>query len=69
MEDGGGGEHGGGESRRNDDVVVHGWLISRDEEGVRLAEVDVERRIGVLEGVRSFHLHQQQCMPLNPYVQ
>lgn len=58
-------QHLGGESCSDNNVVVLGWLISSDQHGVSLPQMNVKWVISVLESVCSFHLNKHHLMPLD----
>lgn len=68
-ENGGGGKNRGGEARGNDDVEVLSGLIRRDENGIRLADMNVKGREFGLEGVGSFNFNHLQSVALNSEVE
>lgn len=65
----GGSEDPRSETSGNDDVVVLSWLVCRDEHGVRLADMNIERGVSCLKGVCSLHLYKLQLVTLNPEVE
>ena len=61
-------ENTGGEAGGDDNEVVPRGLVGCDQDGARLPQVEVQRRVRVLQSVRAFHLHQQHLVPLYPKI-
>lgn len=61
-------EYSSGESRRDNYVVILDRLVSRDQHRIGLPEMDVEWRISVLEGMRSFYFYKFQWVSLDSEV-
>lgn len=68
MKDGSCCEYSSGESSRDNYVVILDRLISCDQHRIGLSEMDVEWRISVLEGMRSFYFHKFQWVSLDSEV-
>ena len=58
-------EYSPGEQRRDNCVVILDRLISCDQHRIGLSDMDIEWRISVLEGMRSFYFHKFQWVSLD----
>lgn len=69
FEEGSVGEDLGGEAGGCDNIVVPRGLVSGDEDGHALPEVDVEGRVADLERVRSFNLDHLHLVALDAEIE